>query len=325
MVKAVGLEKTFRTGGMFGYRQGGLHILKNIDFEIVPGETVGLVGESGSGKTTLGRALVRLLKLDDGKVYFQGEDLYAIPLMHLRRRRREFQMLFQNPSSTLHPRMNVRQVLEESLAIHQDIPKSDNAAAVADLLERVHLPGREDSYPSELSGGEKRRVGIARLLVASPKFVVADEPTAGLDAVLKQEILELLLEVKGESTSYLIISHDLNVIRMSCRRIVVMFHGAILEHFMRGTPDELHHPYTRELFHAAHVMKGEERRGGDSGMFVVALEKGLQGCVYYDQCPWAIRDVNLARVCRNEEPKLKQIHPEVQVACHKLHWDGDSR
>lgn len=322
ILEATGLEKVFSRGGVLGRRVSeSFKALDDVSLSIAPGEIVGLVGESGSGKTTLGRAVCRLLQLDAGRVVFDGEDLYGIPHSKLRTRRRDFQMLFQNPASTLHPRMTVAQVLGESLRLHRGLRGKELKDGVAELLSQVKLCGREESYPQELSGGQQRRVGVARMLAARPKFVVADEPTSGLDALLRADIVDLLLAVRQEKLSYLIISHDLNVIQRACSRVAVMYRGRILEELkvedMKNPPFQ---PYTEELFQAAARLRGDTTiRASMEEMSNEAPPPA--GCVYLPRCAVARADPKLARGrCTNEVPRLKPVGAGRLIACH--HFDS---
>ena len=325
VLQAIGLEKTFSAGGLFGRGNEGLKALDGVSLEVGRGEVVGLVGESGSGKTTFGRAITRLMSLDAGKVIFDGDDLYAMGLRELRRRRREFQMLFQNPASTLHPRMRVKDDLAESLRLHRELRGGELADGVTALLEQVHLPGRENAYPGELSGGQQRRIGVARMLAAQPKFVVADEPTSGLDALLQADIVDLLLAVRDTGVAYLIISHNLNVIQRACDRVAVMYHGRLLELLPKaGIEDELHHPYTDELFRAAARLRGDKTK-------VASVEEACTdpppptGCPFLPRCPVATAKPELAEeLCRPQMPELREVEPGRHIACHDFQPPGEA-
>jgi len=317
ILQAIDLEKTFSTRGLLGRAQDGFKALDKVNLSVGPGEVVGLVGESGSGKTTFGRAVTRLLDLDAGVVQFDGQDLYGIPTSQLRKKRRDFQMLFQNPASTLHPRMTVRQVLSESLRLHRGLTGDELDAAIEDLLEKVQLPGRAGAYPGELSGGQQRRIGVARMLAAHPKFVVADEPTSGLDAVLKADIIDLLLEVRDSGVAYLIISHDLNVIQRACDRVAVMYRGRIVERLPAAAiEDDFHHPYTRELFAAAAQLRGDKTKHAD---IREASDEAppKDGCAFLPRCPVAAEKPDLANArCRREIPALTEVRAGRVIACH---------
>lgn len=325
IIEAIGLSKTFSRGGLLGRGADSLLAMDDVSLQVMEGEIVGLVGESGSGKTTLGRALCRLMRLDAGKVIFDGEDLYAIPRRELRHRRRDFQMLFQNPASTLHPRMRVGQVLAESLRLHRSMKGQALEEAMADLLGLVKLEDRRDAYPQELSGGQQRRVGVARMLAATPKFVVADEPTSGLDALLRSDIIDLLLAVREEGVSYLIISHDLNVIQRACSRVAVMFRGRILEELLveeMKTPP--FHPYTDELFKAAARLRGDTTIAA-SVEEMTDEPPPPDGCVYLPRCAVARDNPALAsEKCTCVVPRLKRVGKTRMIACHYFESSGEA-
>lgn len=319
ILEARGLHKTFATGGLLRKSRDAFKALDDVSLTIARGEVVGLVGESGSGKTTFGRAVTRLLDLDAGQVLFDGADLLSVPATRLRARRREFQMLFQNPASTLHPRMTVAQVLAESLRLHRGLKGADLDAGVDSLLAKVKLPGRGGAFPGELSGGQQRRIGVARMLAAEAKFVVADEPTSGLDAVIKADIVDLLLEVRDSGVAYLIISHDLNVIQRACDRVAVMYRGRIVERLpAAGIDDDLHHPYTQELFNAAARLRGDKSRQAD--MHEASGEPPpREGCAFLPRCPVAAAKADLADgLCRVRQPVLTEVRPGRHIACHAV-------
>ena len=203
---------------------------------------------------------MRLLKLDAGQVEFDGVDLLSLRGSDLRRARRSFQMIFQNQQANLHPRLNVLEMLDESLKLHQpNLDDQQRTSRARDLLERVGLTDHERRYLASLSGGEQRRVGLARILATSPKLVVADEPTSGLDAAIKLQIIELLRSLRAESLSYLLISHDLELVRRIADRILVMLHGRIIEEIeIAELGRRQHHPYTQQLLDAALLGEGDE-------------------------------------------------------------------
>ena len=243
----VGVRKSFG-GGLVARAQ---HIaVDGVDLVVYEGERVGLVGESGSGKTTLVRAGLGLLPRDAGSVRLFGEDTATWGEARWRAQRRHAQLLFQDPKAMLNPAMTLGQLLRESSRLHR--PEADAAREADAVLEQVGLAGRGGAFPGELSGGERRRAGIARLLLARPKLVVADEMTAGLDAALKATLLDLLFDRVGPSCAVVLISHDLPMVAWACERILVMHGGKIVDRFAtaeRGASDR--HPYTVELMAAA--------------------------------------------------------------------------
>lgn len=294
--------------------------IDQVDLDLYSGEVVALIGESGSGKTTLGRALLRLLKLDQGSISFEGRDLMKIKGAELRLARRQFQMIFQNQQANLHPRLSVNQMLEESLRLHQPELTPEAREAKSDqLLERVGLSALGSRYLASLSGGEQRRVGLARILATTPKLVVADEPTSGLDAAIKLQIVALLKALKGDALTYLLISHDLGLVRRIADRVLVMLRGRIIEEVSvneLGTVQ--HHPYTERLLQAAQL--GEHKSGaqemGDSqskGYSIEDVQSRAVGCHYCYICPFALNDEELRDRCTSNRPPLKN-----GVACFKL-------
>ena len=235
-------------------RAEGVVAVDDVSFEIERGTTLGLVGESGSGKTTTGYCVLRLLHIDRGEVLFEGNDLAQVRGRALRAMRREMQVVFQDPHSSLNPRMTVAQLLREPLEIHRIGTATSRKFAVAELLELVGLDaGVAGRFPHEFSGGQRQRIGIARALSLGPKFIVCDEPVSSLDVSVQAQILNLLQDIQQErGLTYLFISHDLAVIRAVCDRVAVMKEGRIVE---QGSVTEVYehpqHAYTRELIKAS--------------------------------------------------------------------------
>jgi oligopeptide transport system ATP-binding protein len=232
------------------------HAVRDVSFTIEAGETFGLVGESGSGKTTTGRCLLRLVEPTTGEVRFKGEDLLSLDRKTLRARRRQMQMVFQDPYASLNPRHRVSTILTEPLVIHRVGTPAARLARAADLLELVGLDRDALArYPHEFSGGQRQRIGIARALALEPSFIVADEPVSALDVSVQAQIVNLLAELQQQlSLTYLFISHDLRLVRHICTRVAVMYRGRIVElapvAALFETPA---HPYTRALLSAVPV------------------------------------------------------------------------
>lgn len=320
LVEGRGLLKRFRSESLLR----GAHetrALDSVDIDIRRGEVLAVIGESGSGKTTLGKVLLRLHNVNAGTVKIDGVDVFGLSRRALRVARRDFQMVFQNQRANLHPKMTVQEMLDESLRLHRpELDGPQRAGMVDDLLERVGLSGRRDQRPDSLSGGERRRVGLARILATKPKLIVADEPTSGLDAAIKLQIIDLLKSLKDEALTYMLISHDLGLVRRIADRVAVMLKGRIIEELPAdrlGHP--LHHPYTGRLMRAADL---SEDRQGD----VVALEPHLEallkkadehphaGCVYAADCPVA-RQKGLLERCVSARPEPVALGPDHWVAC----------
>jgi len=225
-----------------------------VSFHINPGETLGLVGESGCGKTTVGRTLLRLLPATDGRVLFNGHDVFAASGSELQKLRRDMQIVFQDPAGSLNPRMRIAAIVGEPLVIHGLVTdKAELRERVESLLERCGMPrAAADRYPHEFSGGQRQRIGIARALALEPKFIVCDEPTSALDVSIQAQVINLLMDLQEEfQLSYLFISHDMAVIQHVCKRIAVMYKGRIVE---EGSREEIidspQHRYTQSLLSA---------------------------------------------------------------------------
>lgn len=252
LVGVQGLVKEFARGGLW-HRGATMRAVDDVSFSIERGETFGLVGESGSGKTTTGRCVLRLIEPTSGRIAFDGRDVLALGAAELRAARRHFQIVFQDPYSSLNPRMRVGAIVEEPLIIHRDGTPADRAARVAELFELVGLSRDQLSrYPHEFSGGQRQRIGLARALALNPSFVVLDEPVSALDVSVQAQVVNLLLDLQQKlGLTYLFIAHDLRLVRQVCNRIGVMYRGRLVE---VGTAadvfDRAAHPYTRALLSA---------------------------------------------------------------------------
>jgi ABC-type oligopeptide transport system ATPase subunit len=238
-------------------------VVDRVTFDITQGETFGLVGESGSGKTTTGRCILRLTEPTSGTIRFRGRDLLALSRREMRALRREMQMVFQDPYSSLNPRMRAGAIVGEPLALHDVGSRAERAARVKRLFELVELdPSLVSRYPGELSGGQRQRIGLARALALSPTFVIADEPVSALDASVQSQVVSLLVNLQQRlGLTYLFVAHDLRLVRHVCDRVAVMFRGRIVE--MGETArlfDSPVHPYTRALLAAVPVLDPDSRR-----------------------------------------------------------------
>jgi len=297
-----------------------IHAVDGASFDIRKGETFGLVGESGCGKTTTGKAILRLIPGDviKGKISFEGSDIYKFSAGELREFRRHAQIIFQNPVTSLNPRMRVGEIIAEPFRIHYSKKSTHEIdREVEDLLELVSLSKSDrNKYPAELSGGQNRRVGIARSIALRPKFVVCDEPTSGLDVSIAADIINLMKNLQRElGLTYLWISHNLRVVSYVSDRIAVMYLGRIIEmgktSAVFGNPI---HRYTRSLFSAG------GRAVGSGGQKKIILEGEVpspinvpSGCRFHTRC-W-----DCEAECRDEEPLLTPAGGEHFVACHKPH------
>ena len=314
LVEALDLKKHFRVRSQVTRRHQFLRAVDGVSLRIHQGGTVGLVGESGCGKSTLARLLLRLLEPTEGRVIFQGDDLFGQNMSDekLRHIRRDMQMIFQDPHSSLNPRMSVRDIVAEPYVIHREAGGEDLGRRVLDLLETVGM-GKEHMrrYPHELSGGQKQRVAIARALALHPKFVVLDEPTSALDVSVRSQILNLLADLQGTmGLTYLYISHDLRDVVFISDTIVVMYAGRIAEF---GPTDSLSespmHPYTQALFSSAPIPDPTLKRDrvalhGE----VPSLVDPPSGCRFHPRCPHAMS------IC-TQVPELLEVEPEHFVSC----------
>jgi oligopeptide transport system ATP-binding protein len=246
------LVKEFRAGG-FLRRHAPVRAVDDVSFSVEDGETFGLVGESGSGKTTTGRSILRLIEPTSGRIQFKNLDVRALSAQELRRARRHFQIVFQDPYSSLNPRMRVGQIVEEPLIIHGVGEKRERAERVRALFDLVGLdPAATAKYVHEFSGGQRQRIGLARALALEPSLIVADEPVSALDVSVQAQVINLLLDLQQRlGLTYLFIAHDLRLVRQVCRRVAVMYRGRIVElaHAERVFAAPAH-PYTRALLSA---------------------------------------------------------------------------
>jgi oligopeptide transport system ATP-binding protein len=287
----------------------------DVSFTIAAGETVGLVGESGCGKTTLGRAVIRLVDLTAGEILFEGEDLGRLRGSALRKRRRKFQMVFQDPYGSLNPRNTVENLIGEALDIHR-LAANDAARRqrVEGLLEDVGLDrSHAGRYPHEFSGGQRQRIGIARALAVEPKLIVCDEPVSALDVSVQAQIINLLRDLQQEhSIAYLFVAHDLAVVRHLSQRVLVMYLGKIVETGpARTVCSQPKHPYTQALISAVPVVDPDSKRtrvilAGD----VPSPIHPPGGCPFHPRCP-----VAEAR-CKIEVPRLRSLGNDHSTACH---------
>ena len=248
-----------------GFFRAGTRVaaVDDVSFSIDEGETFGLVGESGSGKTTTGRCLLRLIEPTSGAVRFRGEDVLAFPSRRMREARRDMQIVFQDPYSSLNPRMRARQIVEEPLVIHKMGGREARRARVAELFRLVGLdPAHLERYPHQFSGGQRQRIGLARALALNPSFVILDEPVSALDVSVQAQVVNLLMDLQAQlKLTYLFIAHDLRLVEHICSRVAVMYLGKIVEMGPTAALFEApQHPYTRALLSAIPVLDPDAPR-----------------------------------------------------------------
>lgn len=279
-------------GGIFRKIIGHVHAVSDVSLELRSGETLGLVGESGCGKSTLGRTLIRLEELDGGKIFFTGTNIAGLSASKLRKARRDFQMIFQDPYSSLNPKMTVFKLLSEPMTnFNPSMSKKEIESKVDELMRDVGLrPEYLSRYPHEFSGGQRQRISIGRALAANPKLIVCDEPVSALDVSIQAQILNLLMNLQDKyKLSFVFISHDLHVVRHVSRRIAVMYLGRIVE--IGDNKEVLQrslHPYTRALLSAVPAARvGEKRERVVPQGDVPSPINPPAGCAFHPRCPYA--------------------------------------
>lgn len=302
-------------GGVFGRTVNHVKAVDDISFSVYEGETVSIVGESGCGKSTTGRAILRLDNPYGGEISFEGKDLLSLSKSEMRKKRKDLQIIFQDPYASLNPRQTVSQILEEALEIQNVVPPNERRQKIKELLETVGIgPHQMDRYPHEFSGGQRQRIGIARALSVDPKLIICDEAVSALDVSIQAQVLNLLKDLQRKlNLTYLFISHDLGVVRHISDRIIVMYLGKIVEiGDKKSLFENPQHPYTRALLSAIPSTNIEEKKEriilkGD----VPSPINPPAGCRFHTRCPYAMER------CKTEEPSLHSVHGEdYKVACH---------
>ena len=292
-----------------------LTAVDNVSFTLNEGETLGLVGESGCGKSTLARTVINLYRPTAGRVVFAGTNFSELTKKELRDRCKDIQMIFQDPYSSLNPRMTVRQVLREELLHHKMCPKAEVDKRISELLELVGLSEEHaERLPSAFSGGQRQRIGIARALAVQPKLIIADEPVSALDVSIQAQIINLLIDLQDKlGLSILFISHDLRVVRYISDRVAVMYLGSMVETAdTEALYDNPRHPYTNVLLAAAPSMeadRADEKKAAVLGELPSPINLP-SGCRFHPRCPYC------TEVCKQESPELRDLGGGHMVACH---------
>jgi len=320
VLKVVNLRKLFpaKKSSLFKRKRQFIHAVDDVSFDIKKGETFGIVGESGCGKTTLGRLILRLIEPTSGKIFFKDQDITSLNRAGMKRLRRQMQMIFQDPYSSLDPRKNILNIIAEPLQVH-NIAKNGLIIKekVQESLRLVELPTSENflaKVPDELSGGERQRVGVARVLVLGAEFIVADEPVSMLDASVKAGVTSLLMGLKQKiGLTYIFITHEIGLAYYICGRIAVMYLGKIVE---LGKAEEIIneplHPYTRLLMEATPPLHPDDKWGKkvlERGELPFSIEPP-SGCRFHPRC------TQVQSICEVEEPAMIEVMPKHYVACH---------
>jgi peptide/nickel transport system ATP-binding protein len=309
------LKKYFPiTGGVFSRTVGHVKAVDDVSFHINKGESLGLVGESGCGKSTIGRTILRLHEKTSGNVLFKGQDIYKLPKQELRNLRPKIQIVFQDPYSSLNPRVKVGDAIGEALLDHGLVSHRELKERVLETMNICGLASYQyNRYPHEFSGGQRQRIGIARALIMNPEFIVADEPVSALDVSIQAQIINLLSDLqKDKGLTYLFISHDLSVVEHLCDRVGVMYLGSMVE---MAPKRELFrnplHPYTKALMSAIPIPDPTLKRDrvvlkGD----IPSPANPPSGCKFHTRCPIA------SDICKQQVPEYKDVGSEHFVACH---------
>lgn len=316
ILKVENLKKYFPIkGGFFGKTVSNVRAVDDISLEIKRGETLGIVGESGCGKSTTGRTILQLLKPTSGNVYFNGQKINKMNKSQLRSIRPKMQLIFQDPYSSLNPRMTVGQIIGEALLDHGMVKKEEMRSRVLEVMDMCGLAEYQiDRFPHEFSGGQRQRIGIARALALNPEFIVADEPVSALDVSIQAQIINLLAKLQKEKGfTYMFISHDLSVVEHICDRVGVMYLGSMVE---LADKDELFenplHPYTKALLSAIPIPDPTAKRNriiliGD----IPSPANPPSGCKFHTRCHYA------TEICSKENPEYRELEKNHFVACHR--------
>ena len=311
-----GLKRYFHgSSGLFAKKVRWIKALDDVSFQVCKGETFGLVGESGCGKSTLGKTILGIYRPTEGSVFFKGSEISHLPRKEAKKVRKDIQYVYQDPGASLDPYWKVGKILAEPLAIHTSQPKEEIQEQVLKMLDDVGLREEHLSlYPHEFSGGQQRRLGLARILCLNPSLVILDEPTSGLDVSVQATILKLFIELKARfDLTYIFISHNLSVVRMMCNRMAVMYAGKIVE---MGETQEIFgnplHPYTKVLLAAIPEVGKKLERVKDLSLSGEPPnpENFPSGCRFWPRCGYKMA------ICESVEPRLESAADGRKVACH---------
>jgi oligopeptide/dipeptide ABC transporter ATP-binding protein len=319
ILEVKGLKKHFRdSGGILNRRSARIRAMDGVSFRVYKGESFGLVGESGCGKSTLGKTILGIYRPTEGSVVFKGQEITHLSKREIKKVRKDIQYVYQDPGSSLDPHWKVKRILSEPLVIHTSLSKRAIEKSIYELIEAVGLTRRQLAlYPHEFSGGQQRRLGLARILCLNPTLIILDEPTSGLDVSVQATILKLFIELKNRfDLTYIFISHNLSVVRMMCQRLAVMYAGKIVE---MGFKDSIFnnpvHPYTKALLAAIPVV-GKKLQDDVSLTGEPPNPSNFpSGCRFWPRCGYKMD------ICRSEEPELSENSKGRWISCHLLNKD----
>ena len=319
VLRVTDLEKHYPVrGGLFSKEVARVHAVSGVSFSIARGETLSLVGESGCGKSTVGRSIMRLIEPTGGTIVAMGREITHLPRAELDRHRRNVQMVFQDPYSSLNPHMTAAEIVAEPVHIHRALPKNEVAGHVAALLEKVGLPrAAMDKYAHEFSGGQRQRIAIARALALSPELIICDEAVSALDVSIQAQVLNLLQDLQAElGLAYLFITHDLSVVEYLSHRVAVMYLGRIVEIAeVKTIFSDPQHPYTKALISASPM---PDPRADRSGRVILRGDvpspiNPPSGCYFRTRCP------NALPICTEQYPQMTRLGTHHRMACHLPH------
>ena len=323
LLQVKNLKKYFPIrNGLFSKEIGSIKAVDDVSFNIIKGETLGLVGESGCGKTTVGRTILRLLEPTSGSIIYDGKDISEYSRRQLRPLRPKMQIIFQDPYSSLNPRMTVGSMLSEAIRVHNIVPSNEVEKEVHRLLDVVGLPKAHSiRYPHEFSGGQRQRIGIARALSVRPELIVCDEAVSALDVSIQAQVINLLKDLQREyNLTYLFIAHDLSVVEYISDRVAVMYLGKIVEiaDSKKIYADTLH-PYTKALMSAVPIPDPDKKSerivlSGD----VPSPANPPGGCTFHPRCPQANETGELISECSIKNPFLDEKQPSHFASCHQI-------